>query len=149
MEIALNCCNPGFELHMMGITTAGAPHCQTGYEPWEEFIAMLNSTTWPKGTRGRDCNANTVNCCDPWFELPVTGVTIVGTTWTNGGQALQEAVQMPQWLDLSWLWCPLTPPNMAPLLSWVTAITDRAQSHGHFVDNCGCFTDILQGGSTD
>jgi len=81
--------------------------------------------------------------------LHVIEISIAGATRTNGGQALQQAVQAWQWPDLRWLWCPVTPWNTPPLLSWVTTVTVGVQSHGlnelhgHFVDIYEHFVDIL------
>lgn len=62
----------------------------------EEFTAMSNPITWPKRTRVEIVMDMPLNCCKPRFELHVTGITTAGTTQTNGGEALQEAVQVQQ-----------------------------------------------------
>ena len=46
----------------------------------QEFVAMLNPITWPKGTRVETVMEISVNCCNLEFELCVTGISMAGTT---------------------------------------------------------------------
>lgn len=87
---------------------------------------MLNIIKWFKGTRVEIVMEIPLNCSNPLFELHVTGITLAGTTWIDGGGALQEAEQVQQWLDLSCLWCPGMSHSTSCLLSQVTTRTDGA-----------------------
>lgn len=58
----------------------------------EEFTAMLNPTAQSKAMSSGDCNGN--NCCNLGSELHVMVISIAGITRINGGQVLQEAVQV-------------------------------------------------------
>lgn len=66
------------------LTTSGGVYCNV--ELYKEV----------QRDQGGDCNGNTFNCCNPLFELHVTGITIAGTTQIDGEEALQETVQVQQ-----------------------------------------------------
>lgn len=67
----------------------------------------------PQRTGWRLCWMCLLNCYKPWFELYFTGTNTAETTWTSGGEALQEAVSGQQWPDLSWLWGTGTPSSLS------------------------------------
>lgn len=51
---------------------------------------------------------------------------VVRTTWTNGEQVSQEVVQIQQWPNPSWVWCPVTLYNTRSLLSWVMTVKPKS-----------------------
>lgn len=65
------------------------------------LTAMLNPMAWSKGTRLEVVVEIPVSC-NLGFEMHVVGSTPAGTIGANGGQALQEALQVVScWLGLN------------------------------------------------